>query len=85
MRLFYLSCFQVIFHPNIDLLASASYDNTIKIFKDDPSESDWVCCATLKGHESTVWSIAFDADGKRIASCGDDNTVKIWKEYPPGD
>lgn len=62
------------------LLASASYDNNICIYKEE--DDDWECRATLKGHTSTVWSLCFDAAGQRIASCSDDRTVKIWKEYP---
>lgn len=75
---------QVVFHPERNLLASASYDNTIKLFREDPNDEDWVCCGTLTGHDSTVWSISFEGNGKRLASCSDDQTVKIWKEYPPG-
>lgn len=62
------------------LLASASYDNNICIYKEE--DDDWECRATLQGHTSTVWGLSFDAAGQRLASCSDDRTVKIWKEYP---
>lgn len=64
------------------LLASASYDDTVKLYREE--EDDWVCCATLEGHESTVWSLAFDPSGQRLASCSDDRTVRIWRQYLPG-
>jgi len=64
------------------LLASASYDDTVKLYREE--EDDWVCCATLEGHESTVWSVAFDRSGERLASCSDDKTVRIWRRYEPG-
>ena len=64
------------------LLASASYDDTVKLYHEE--EDDWVCCATLEGHESTVWSVAFDGSGERLASCSDDKTVSIWQCYRPG-
>lgn len=38
---------------------------------------------TLRSHDSTVWSIAFDATGKRLVSCSDDCTLKIWQAYEP--
>ncbi|NXF41444.1 CIAO1 protein, partial [Nyctibius bracteatus] len=72
----------VVWHPNQELLASASYDDTVKLYHEE--EDDWVCCATLEGHESTVWSVAFDRGGERLASCSDDKTVRIWRRYEPG-
>jgi WD40 repeat protein len=75
---------RVVWHPQADLIASASYDNTVKMFKEDPVDNEWTNFATLKSHESTVWSLCFDSTGSRLASCSDDRTLKIWKEYLPG-
>jgi WD40 repeat protein/serine/threonine protein kinase len=33
---------------------------------------------TLQGHEFGVWSMAFSADGRRIATGSMDTTVKVW-------
>ncbi|KPA36057.1 nwd1 protein [Fusarium langsethiae] len=42
-------------------------------------ESDWnACMQTLEGHGSWVYSVAFSADGQRLASGSDDKTVKMW-------
>lgn len=60
------------------ILASASYDDTIKLYVDDPSD-DWFCFTTLTGHTSTVWSIAWAPGGKYLASASDDRTIRIWK------
>ena len=60
------------------ILASCSYDDTIRIWVDDPQD-DWDCVAILRGHTSTVWSICFSPDGQYIASGSDDRTVRIWK------
>lgn len=67
---------------HFQLLASSSYDDTVKLYQEEGD--DWVCCATLEGHESTVWSLAFDPSGQRLASCSDDRTVRIWRQYLPG-
>lgn len=71
-------------HPHEDTLASASYDDTAKIFKEDGGDGDWSCVATLASHSSTVWSLSFDATGDRLVTCSDDATLKIWKEYKQG-
>ena len=60
------------------ILASASYDDTIKLYVDDPAD-DWFCFATLTGHSSTVWSLAWAPRGSYLASASDDKTVRIWK------
>ena len=63
--------------PIEDTLLSTSYDDTIKIWKED--EDDWYCANTLKGHTSTVWSADFNSDGSMIVSVSDDCSLKIWK------
>ena len=34
--------------------------------------------ATLAGHTSSVWAVAFSPDGKRILTGSDDNTARLW-------
>ena len=46
------------------VLASCSYDDTVRVWHEE--NDDWTCAATLTGHTSTVWSIAFDPAGDRI-------------------
>jgi len=62
--------------PNSQILFSASYDDTIKVWEQD--DDDWICVQTLKGHESTVWSLDFTPDGNFMISVGDDQNIKIW-------
>ncbi|KAK6331060.1 Cytosolic iron-sulfur protein assembly protein [Orbilia javanica] len=75
----------VAWHPEEELLASSSYDDTVRLYKEDTD--DWVCCAVLAGHTSTVWSISFESNGhqSRLASASDDQTVKIWYRKPKAD
>lgn len=49
---------------------------------DDPSD-DWFCAATLTGHTSTVWGLAWEPkEGRYLASSSDDNTIRIWRRLP---
>ncbi|KAJ9464037.1 putative cytosolic iron-sulfur protein assembly protein Ciao1 [Diplonema papillatum] len=70
----------VLWHPDRPLLVSCSYDDTIKVWQEDPGEKDeWTCTQTLKGHTSTVWQACFSKDGSFMASCSDDCTVIVWR------
>ncbi|GLE00463.1 hypothetical protein PINS_up009220 [Pythium insidiosum] len=64
-------------HPTEDILFSASYDDTIRIWAEN--DDDWYCKETLTGHSSTVWGLAVDPQGSRIASVSDDKTMIIWQ------
>ncbi|MFB2919839.1 AAA-like domain-containing protein [Aerosakkonema funiforme] len=60
--------------PDSKLIASASVDKTIKVWRVDGTE-----IATLKGHQAIVRRVKFSPDGQLIASGSDDGTVKLWK------
>ncbi|KAL8368082.1 hypothetical protein RB599_003809 [Gaeumannomyces hyphopodioides] len=64
----------VTFSPDGQRLASASDDNTVKLW----DTATGACLQTLKGHRNWVWSVAFSPDGQRLASASADNTVKLW-------
>ncbi|KAI8325092.1 WD40 repeat-like protein [Martensiomyces pterosporus] len=66
----------VVWHPVEEILASFSYDDTIRLWKED--DDDWYSAATLTGHGSTVWGGAFSADGGFLASVSDDRTIRVW-------
>jgi len=61
------------FSPSGLLLASASNDATIKIWK-----SNGEIVQTLKGHAGPITSAIFSPDGKIVASTSNDGTVKLW-------
>jgi WD40 repeat protein len=66
--------YSVAFSHDSTRLASASDDNTVKIW----DASSGVCLQTLEGHSDIVISVAFSHDSARLASASHDNTVKIW-------
>ncbi len=55
-------------------LASASFDNTVKVWDATNGQET----LTLNGHTQMVFSVAFGPDGKRLASASFDQTVKLW-------
>jgi eukaryotic-like serine/threonine-protein kinase len=64
----------IVFSPDGKQIASASQDQTIKVW--DAANGQEVF--TLKGHTNGVTSVAFSPDGKQIASGSLDNTIKFW-------
>ncbi|CAG0925033.1 unnamed protein product [Notodromas monacha] len=67
---------KIIWHPKRNLLVSAGFDGTIKFHM--PDGDSWLRYATLRGHQSIVWCVAFDASGDQLVSCGEDRVIKVW-------
>jgi WD40 repeat protein len=59
-------------------LVSCSYDDTLKLW--DYEDDEYFCKQTLTEHASTVWCIAFSADGKYLVSGSEDKTIKVFSK-----
>ncbi|KDN60483.1 hypothetical protein CSUB01_06043 [Colletotrichum sublineola] len=68
------SAYSVAFSPDGRQLASASGDETVKVWDTATGR----CQQTLEGHGDSVYSMAFLSDGRQLASASYDDTVKIW-------
>ncbi|KAK5059962.1 hypothetical protein LTR84_009845 [Exophiala bonariae] len=43
-----------------DILASGSYDDTIRLWRDVEEEGDWICVGVINDHKGTVWDIKWE-------------------------
>ncbi|MDY7008268.1 MAG: caspase family protein [Cyanobacteriota bacterium] len=70
----------IAFSPDGKSIATASNDQTVKIWKiDNCKKND--CkkeSRTFYGHNDRVIGLAFSPDGKKIASASEDKTVLLW-------
>jgi WD40 repeat protein len=62
------------FSPDGKRLASASWDNTVKVW--DTADGRLIC--KMQGHSRAVVAVAFSPDGRRLASGGEDRSMKLW-------
>lgn len=61
------------FSPKGNIIATASYDNTAKLWNSDGKE-----LVTLVGHQQKLTSVAFSPRDDIVATASYDKTVKLW-------
>ena len=64
----------VAFRPNGVMLASASWDQTVRLWNVNTGRH----LRTLTGHTSDVMSVVFSPDGQTLASASWDGTIRLW-------
>jgi WD40 repeat protein/uncharacterized caspase-like protein len=62
------------FSPDGQTIATASADNTVKLWT-----RDYTLLQNLAGHTAAVRSVSFSPDGQTIATASVDKTVRLWK------
>ena len=64
----------VAFRPNGVMLASASWDQTVRLWNVNTGQ----LLHTLTGHTNDVMSVTFSPDGQTLASASWDGTIRLW-------
>jgi WD40 repeat protein len=64
----------VSFSPDSQMLASASYDNTVKLWNRKGE-----IIRTLKGSTDSVARVRFNPSGKILATTSWDNQIQVWR------
>lgn len=73
-----------------DILASGSYDDTIRLWRDVEEEGDWICVAVIDSHKGTVWDVkwepyinyaALDLTGNSATTSSNTDTATIISSF----
>ncbi|GAA98363.1 uncharacterized protein L969DRAFT_85645 [Mixia osmundae IAM 14324] len=64
----------VAFSPDGNQIASASFDNSVKLWQGDTGKF----IASLRGHVAPVYRVSWSADSRMLISASKDSTLKLW-------
>jgi WD40 repeat protein len=64
----------VAFAPDAQMLASASDDGTVRLWR----TRDGTALPVLNSHSGRIHTVAFAPDGQMVAAGGDDSNVRLW-------
>ena len=73
--------YMVSWSPDSRLLASASKDSTVKMWRVSDRKAGGKAVkaqSTLPGHADEVYALDWSPNGARVASGSKDRTIKIW-------
>ncbi|GMS83220.1 hypothetical protein PENTCL1PPCAC_30572, partial [Pristionchus entomophagus] len=71
---------QVMFSPDTRLIASASFDKSVKLWCGRTGKY----ISSLRGHVQAVYQVAWSADSRLLVSGSADSTLKVWEMKTKG-